>query len=85
MYQNGYYKSAYLNCIKNSLNNQGFGGYGLSQFNANLNYTTESFKRQVKQKLHDQYIQNWTYEINNNELYYNIIEFLKINLNLNSI
>ena len=71
MYQNGYYKSAYLSCIENSLNSLGLSGYWLSQCNTNLNYTSESFKRQVKQNLQDQYIQNWLAIINTNELYYN--------------
>ena len=63
------FKSKYISAVESILNKLGFSGIWLKQEKIDMSFT--SFKAQVKQRLQDQYVQNWQSDIDNNEPYYN--------------
>ena len=57
--------------MREELNNLGLGNFWLNQGLTNVMPSASVFKCTIKQRLHDQFIQGWFEEINNNEFYYN--------------
>ena len=70
MYNSGIYKSPYLEYVKNLFNEIGLPCYWTNQLK-DIPLAADQFKMEIKTRLHDQYIQTWTTEINQNEMYYN--------------
>ena len=64
------YSFPYLDTVEKELNVLGFSGLWMNQFDS-TRLPSHTFKALIKQRVHDQFIQKWYTEINNNELYYN--------------
>ena len=71
MKENTGYKSTFLNSVEHQLNCLGLSELWLCQWYPNILPSASVFKSRIKQRLFDQYVQEWFEEINNNELYYN--------------
>ena len=70
MNERNVYQSSYLKCVKDTLNGLGLSNYWISQRNT-VKPALPFFKRQINQRLRDQYQQEWHAELNSNELFYN--------------
>ena len=82
MYREGKYKSPYFSTVETALNGIGLSGMWTHQFD--LNYSNQWFKSKVTRVLRDQYIQQWSSEIDSKE-YITITECLKTCLHLKII
>jgi hypothetical protein len=72
LYESEVFKSQFLQSVHNTLNELGFGNFWQNQSTENVpRESLTSFKTLIKNRLQDQFVQNWLSEINNNELYYN--------------
>ena len=65
----GGYESPFLKTVEKTLNDVGLPGVWIHQ--NNLNYSLECFKKMIKKRLEDIYIQNWYTEVNERESCYN--------------
>ena len=69
VYKKEKYKSPFLSTVETALNGIGVSGMWTHQFD--LNYSNLWFKSKVTRILRDQYIQQWSSEIESKEIYYN--------------
>ena len=76
MYREGKYKSPFLSTVETVLNGIGLSGMWTHQFD--LNYSNQWFKSKVTRVLRDQYIQQWSSEIESKEIYYNYWMFKNV-------
>lgn len=66
-----YHNSSFIETVQQQLNRLGLSNVWLNQLYPNSLPSASAFKAMVKQRLQDQYIQEWTSNNNNNQLYYN--------------
>ena len=66
---------SFLEKVRNTLNDLGFSGFWFEQW-TNLP-PLSSFKKKIKERMMDQFVQTWTGELQNNELFYNYRIFKK--------
>ena len=76
MYREGKYESPFLSTVESVLNGIGLSGMWTHQFD--LNYSNQWFKSKVTRVLRDQYIQQWSSEIESKEIYYNYRMFKNV-------
>ena len=76
MYREGKYKSPFLSTVETVLNRIGLSGMWTHQFD--LNYSNQWFKSKVTRVLRDQYIHQWSSEIESKEIYYNYRMFKNV-------
>ena len=76
MYREGKYKPPFLSTVETVLNRIGLSGMWTHQFD--LNYSNQWFKSKVTRVLRDQYIQQWSSEIESKEIYYNYRMFKNV-------
>ena len=76
MYREENYKSPFLSTVETVLNGIGLSGMWTHQFD--LNYSNQWFKSKVTRVLRDQYIQQWSSEIESKEIYYNYRMFKNV-------
>ena len=76
MYREEKYKSPFLSTVGTVLNGIGLSGMWTHQFD--LNYSNQWFKSKVTRVLRDQYIQQWSSEIESKEIYYNYRMFKNV-------
>ena len=76
MYREGKYKSPFLSTVETVLNGIGLSGMWTHQFD--LNYSNQWFKSKVTRVLRDQYVQQWSSEIESKEIYYNYRMFKNV-------
>ena len=69
LYRERKYQSPFLSALETVLNGTGLSGMWTHQFD--LNYSNQWFKSKVTRVLRDQYIQQWSSEIETKEIYYN--------------
>ena len=69
IYREVKYKSPFLSTVETVLNGIGLNGMWTHQFD--LNYSNRWFKSKVTRVLRDQYIQQWSSEIESKEIYNN--------------
>ena len=78
MYREGKWKSPFLSTVETVLNGIGLSGMWTHQFDLNYSNQWFKFKSKVTRVLRDQYIQQWSSEIESKEIYYNYRMFKKV-------
>ena len=78
MYREGKYKLPFLSTAETILNGIGLSGMWTHQFDLNYSNQWFYFKSKVTQVFQDQYIQQWSSEIESKEIYYNYWMFKNV-------